>query len=123
MDTSYNAYPAEFVATVEAGEATITAALGATPVHHLYLAEALLMYRKALLPVLATVSDNPHSDLSLEILVNHLHVRATIEATAVIDEFSTRIADAQRFASARFREAVEVARRSHRLRVISGDSQ
>jgi hypothetical protein len=78
------------------------------------------MYRKALLPVLATVSDNPHADLSSEVLVNHLRVRAATEATAIIEDTCTRIAETQRFANARFREAVAVARRSQRQRATSG---
>ena len=61
-------------------------------------------------------------DLSPEIIVDYLRARSMIEATAVIDAVSTHVAEAQRFANARFREAMGMARRSQRLGATWGDS-
>jgi hypothetical protein len=61
-------------------------------------------------------------DLSLAIVVDHLRARSAKEASIVIDAISRRLAETQRFAGARLREAVEVARRSQRLRATSDDN-
>ncbi len=79
-------------------------------------------FRQAALPLLDTVSANTHADLNPEIVIDHLRARAMTEANAVIDQVSSRVAEAQRFASARFRDAIEVARRSHRIGAASGDN-
>ena len=118
--TIYQDYPPDYAAIVQAEEDRITAALAATPTHRLYLPAALRAFRQAALPLLDTMSANTHADLSPEIIVDHLRARATTEATLVIDTVSSRVAEAQRFAGARLREVLEVARRSQRQRAASG---
>lgn len=115
-DTIYRDYPPDYAAIVRAEEDRITAALAATPTHRLHLPAAILTFRQAGLPLLDIMSANTHADLSPEIIIDHLRARAMTEATAVIDSASSQVAEAQRFASARFRETVEVARRSQRIR-------
>jgi hypothetical protein len=120
LDPVYKSCPAAYAAIVQAEEARITKALAATPTHRLYLPAAILTFRQAALPLLDTVSAELQSDLSPDIMVDHLRVRAKTVANVVIDQVSARVAEAQRFASARFRDAVEVARRSHLLGALSG---
>ena len=70
-------------------------------------------------PLLDTVCANTYADLNPGIVIDHLRARATTEATAVVDAVSSRVVEAQRFAGARFREVLEVARRNQRLKATS----